>query len=64
MLFITGSVLNKLLYLCVVLQYSALIRNNRPGVAAFRLANGYASLRDALSSDSVRFQRYSLVVIT
>lgn len=37
---------------------SALIRHNRPGIAAFRLANGYAALRDALSSESQRFQRY------
>ena len=36
---------------------SALIRNNKPGVAAFRLANGYAGLRDALISESARFQR-------
>ncbi|KAI3910711.1 hypothetical protein MKW92_021974, partial [Papaver armeniacum] len=35
----------------------ALIRHNKPGVAAFRLANGYGSLRDALSSDNVMFQR-------
>lgn len=35
----------------------ALIRHNRPGITAFRLANGYAGLRDALSSESVRFQR-------
>ena len=38
---------------------SALIRHNKPGIAAFRLANGYAALRDALSSESVRFQRSS-----
>lgn len=37
--------------------FSALIRNNKPGVAAFRLANGYGALRDALSSENVRFQR-------
>ncbi|KAK6120343.1 hypothetical protein DH2020_046034 [Rehmannia glutinosa] len=36
---------------------SSLIRHNKPGVAAFRLANGYAALRDALSSEDVRFQR-------
>lgn len=35
----------------------ALIRHNKPGVTAFKLANGYAGLRDALASDSVRFQR-------
>ncbi|XP_016468695.1 uncharacterized protein LOC107791192 isoform X5 [Nicotiana tabacum] len=35
---------------------SSLIRHNKLGIAAFRLANGYAALRDALSSESVRFQ--------
>uniref|UniRef100_A0A803N932 TOG domain-containing protein n=1 Tax=Chenopodium quinoa TaxID=63459 RepID=A0A803N932_CHEQI len=39
---------------------SSLIRHNKPGVAAFRLANGYAALKDALSSESVRFQRKAL----
>ncbi|RCV45526.1 hypothetical protein SETIT_9G461500v2 [Setaria italica] len=39
---------------------SSLIRNNRPGVAAFRLANGYTGLRDALNSESARFQRKAL----
>ncbi|KAK1321243.1 hypothetical protein QJS10_CPA03g01678 [Acorus calamus] len=39
---------------------SSLIRNNKPGIAAFRLANGYASLRDALGSESVRFQSKAL----
>ncbi|CAM0872489.1 unnamed protein product [Alopecurus aequalis] len=39
---------------------SSLIRNNKPGVAAFRLANGYAGLRDALNSESARFQRKAL----
>ncbi|KAL6534303.1 hypothetical protein OROHE_013228 [Orobanche hederae] len=39
---------------------SSLIRHNKPGVAAFRLANGYAALRDALSSENVRFQRKAL----
>ncbi|XP_051182014.1 uncharacterized protein [Lolium perenne] len=39
---------------------SSLIRNNKPGVAAFRLANGYAGLKDALSSESARFQRKAL----
>ncbi|RWR95395.1 hsp70-binding protein 1 [Cinnamomum micranthum f. kanehirae] len=42
---------------------SSLIRHNKPGIAAFRLANGYAGLRDALSSDSVRFQRKALSLI-
>lgn len=41
-----------------LLQYSALIRGNKPGIAAFRLANGYAALKDALGSEDVRFQRY------
>ncbi|GER54381.1 Hsp70 nucleotide exchange factor FES1 [Striga asiatica] len=35
---------------------SSLIRHNKPGITAFRLANGYATLRDALSSENVRFQ--------
>ncbi|XBH85785.1 hypothetical protein VPH35_073610 [Triticum aestivum] len=39
---------------------NALIRNNKPGVAAFRLANGYAGLRDALNTESARFQRKAL----
>ena len=38
-------------------RLSALIRDNKPGIAAFRLANGYGALRDALSSENVRFQR-------
>ncbi|XAR68929.1 hypothetical protein NMG60_11000344 [Bertholletia excelsa] len=42
---------------------SSLIRHNKPGIAAFRLANGYAALRDALSSDNVRFQRKALNLI-
>ncbi|KAJ7961393.1 hsp70 nucleotide exchange factor fes1-like [Quillaja saponaria] len=42
---------------------SSLIRHNKPGVTAFRLANGYAALRDALSSESVRFQRKALNLI-
>lgn len=42
---------------------SSLIRHNKPGVAAFRLANGYAALRDALSSESIRFQRKALNLI-
>nr|XP_043609807.1 hsp70 nucleotide exchange factor fes1-like [Erigeron canadensis]XP_043609808.1 hsp70 nucleotide exchange factor fes1-like [Erigeron canadensis] len=42
---------------------SSLIRHNKPGVAAFRLANGYAGLKDALSSESVRFQRKALNLI-
>uniref|UniRef100_A0A0D9VSF6 TOG domain-containing protein n=2 Tax=Leersia perrieri TaxID=77586 RepID=A0A0D9VSF6_9ORYZ len=39
---------------------SSLIRNNKPGVSAFRLANGYAGLKDALTSESARFQRKAL----
>lgn len=42
---------------------SSLIRQNKPGIAAFRLANGYAALKDALSSESVRFQRKALYLI-
>ncbi|GAB4833845.1 hypothetical protein Ancab_032092 [Ancistrocladus abbreviatus] len=42
---------------------SSLIRHNKPGIAAFRLANGYAALRDALSSESVKFQRKALNLI-
>ncbi|KAH6829496.1 Fes1A [Perilla frutescens var. hirtella] len=42
---------------------SSLIRHNKSGVAAFRLANGYAALRDALSSENVRFQRKALNLI-
>jgi hsp70-interacting protein len=42
---------------------SSLIRNNKPGIAAFRLANGYAALREALSFENVRFQRKALNLI-
>ncbi|PKA52471.1 hypothetical protein AXF42_Ash019097 [Apostasia shenzhenica] len=42
---------------------SSLIRNNKPGTTAFKLANGYAALRDALSSDNTRFQRKALNLI-
>ncbi|KAL6987650.1 hypothetical protein U1Q18_013397 [Sarracenia purpurea var. burkii] len=42
---------------------SSLIRHNKPGIAAFRLANGYSALRDALSSESERFQRKALNLI-
>ncbi|OMO97245.1 Armadillo [Corchorus olitorius] len=42
---------------------SSLIRHNKPGVTAFRLANGYAALRDALGTESVRFQRKALNLI-
>ncbi|CDP06587.1 unnamed protein product [Coffea canephora] len=42
---------------------SSLIRHNKPGIAAFRLANGYSALRDALSFESVRFQRKALNLI-
>ncbi|MBA0697869.1 hypothetical protein Goari_021390 [Gossypium aridum] len=40
-----------------------LIRHNKPGIAAFRLANGYAALRDAVGADSARFQRKALNLI-
>ncbi|XP_021900108.1 hsp70 nucleotide exchange factor fes1-like [Carica papaya] len=36
---------------------SSLIRHNKQGITVFRLANGYAGLRDALGSESVKFQR-------
>ncbi|XP_068318135.1 uncharacterized protein [Pyrus communis] len=42
---------------------SSLIRHNKPGITAFRLANGYAALRDALASENVRFQRKALNLI-
>ncbi|KAI4331706.1 hypothetical protein MLD38_029863 [Melastoma candidum] len=42
---------------------SSLIRHNKPGITAFRLANGYAALKDALSSENVRFQRKALNLI-
>lgn len=42
---------------------SSLIRHNKPGIIAFRLANGYAALKDALGSESVRFQRKALNLI-
>lgn len=45
------------LYLSFLLFILALIRHNKPGIAAFRLGNGYSALKDALSSESVRFQR-------
>ncbi|KAF3787161.1 Hsp70-binding protein 1 [Nymphaea thermarum] len=42
---------------------SSLIRHNKLGVSAFRLASGYTALKDALTSDSVRFQRKALNLI-
>ncbi|KFK34628.1 hypothetical protein AALP_AA5G170900 [Arabis alpina] len=42
---------------------TALIRHNQPGITAFRLANGYAGLRDALVSGVLRFQRKALNLI-
>ncbi|XP_077238966.1 fes1C [Tasmannia lanceolata] len=42
---------------------SSLIRSNKPAIAAFRLANGYAALRDALGSENSRFQRKALNLI-
>lgn len=37
---------------------AALIRHNKAATNAFRLSNGYAGLRGALSSEDPRFQRY------
>ncbi|KAF1877085.1 hypothetical protein Lal_00033641 [Lupinus albus] len=42
---------------------SSLIRHNKSGIAAFRLANGYSALKDALTSENVRFQRKALNLI-
>ncbi|KAK4800798.1 hypothetical protein SAY86_021285 [Trapa natans] len=42
---------------------SSLIRHNKPGIVAFRLANGYAALKDALTTESERFQRKALNLI-
>uniref|UniRef100_A0A2P2JFZ3 TOG domain-containing protein n=1 Tax=Rhizophora mucronata TaxID=61149 RepID=A0A2P2JFZ3_RHIMU len=42
---------------------SSLIRHNQPGIAAFRLANGYGGLRDGLGSENVKFQRKALNLI-
>lgn len=43
---------------CIVVNWgTALIRNNKPGITGFRIANGYSGLKDALEADSVRFQR-------
>ncbi|KAG0487832.1 hypothetical protein HPP92_006643 [Vanilla planifolia] len=42
---------------------SSLIRNNKAGVMAFKLANGYAALKDALISDDPKFQRKALNLI-
>ncbi|XP_020179504.1 uncharacterized protein [Aegilops tauschii subsp. strangulata] len=39
---------------------SSLIRNNQSGLAAFRLGNGHAALKDALGSDDARLQRKAL----
>ncbi|KAF3788172.1 Hsp70-binding protein 1 [Nymphaea thermarum] len=39
---------------------SSLIRHNRLGLSAFRLASGYGALKDALGTDSIRFQRKAL----
>ncbi|KAF1868387.1 hypothetical protein Lal_00008194 [Lupinus albus] len=52
-----------LTYFCFENVLTALIRHNKPGIAAFRLANGYAALRDALASENVRFQRKALNLI-
>ncbi|KAA8518926.1 hypothetical protein F0562_016300 [Nyssa sinensis] len=42
---------------------SSLIRHNEKGIEAFRLGQGYAALRDALSSGNARFQRKALNLI-
>ncbi|CAN8254619.1 unnamed protein product [Cochlearia groenlandica] len=42
---------------------SSLIRNNQSGITAFRLANGYSGLREALVSDALRFQRKALNLV-
>ncbi|KAL5208920.1 hypothetical protein ABZP36_004543 [Zizania latifolia] len=42
---------------------SSLIRHNQQGVAAFRLGNGYAALKDALCSDDARLQRKALHLV-
>ncbi|KAG6487308.1 uncharacterized protein LOC122009642 [Zingiber officinale] len=42
---------------------SSLIRNNKEGINAFRIANGYAGLRNALGSENIRFQRKALNLI-
>lgn len=42
---------------------SSLIKHNKPGIIAFRLANGYAALKDALSSESSGFQRRALNLV-
>ncbi|XP_010276700.1 PREDICTED: uncharacterized protein LOC104611382 [Nelumbo nucifera] len=42
---------------------SSLIQHNKPGISAFRLANGYAALREALGSENARFQRKALNLI-
>ncbi|KAH6554660.1 hypothetical protein KP509_1Z316900 [Ceratopteris richardii] len=36
---------------------SSLIRNNKPGISAFRLGNGFMGLKSALVSDNTRLQR-------
>ncbi|GJT12140.1 hypothetical protein Tco_0859182 [Tanacetum coccineum] len=47
--------------LLLYINSSLLTRHNKLGVAAFNLANGYVGLRDALTSESVRFQRNNLI---
>ncbi|CAA7406346.1 unnamed protein product [Spirodela intermedia] len=42
---------------------SSLIRHNKPGLTAFRLANGHSGLREALGSGNARFQRKALNLI-
>lgn len=62
--FFLGAMYRKWFFQCKNLSHlvnllldAALIRHNKPGITAFRLASGYAALKDALSSDNVRFQR-------
>ncbi|MCO5548967.1 hypothetical protein L7F22_002431 [Adiantum nelumboides] len=42
---------------------SSLIRNNKPGVTAFRLGNGFMGLKNALVSKNLRLQRKGLQVL-
>ncbi|KAJ7538512.1 hypothetical protein O6H91_11G051900 [Diphasiastrum complanatum] len=39
---------------------SSLIRHNKSGIGAFRLANGFSALKDALTSDTPKLQRKAL----
>ncbi|XP_047334715.1 hsp70-binding protein 1-like [Impatiens glandulifera] len=46
-----------------IVAIASLIRQNNPGISAFRSANAYAALRESLSSENVRFQRKTLNLI-